>query len=80
MIASIGAIVNHSGSRDVVVYPSILACGFTPRAFTFSADSTRVATGGYDGKIRLFGVAQGELIRTFDSVPLTLPPAATAQQ
>ncbi len=48
-------------------------------ALAFSADSTRVATGGYDGKIRLFGVAKGELIRTFDSVPLTPPPATALQ-
>ena len=42
-MASIGATVNHIGSRDAVEYPTILASGLIPLVFAFSADISTTA-------------------------------------
>ena len=38
---------------------------------TFSPDGKRVATGGFDGTVRLFETATGKLIKSFPAAPLT---------
>ena len=39
-------------------------------AVAFTPDAGQVATAGLDGKVRLFDVKTGELVRSFDPVPL----------
>ena len=40
-------------------------------SLAFQASSQMLAVGGYDGRIRIFDAATGDLLRAFDSVPLT---------
>ena len=39
-------------------------------AIAFSGDGTRIATGGYDGRIRFYNAANGEWVQDFASVAI----------
>jgi WD40 repeat protein len=47
-------------------------------AIAFSPDGTRLFTGGYDGRIRVFDMKKGELIKTFAPTPLKEGAVAVA--
>ena len=43
---------------------------------TFSPDSKQLATGGFDGQIRLYNLPKGELAKAFTPVPLAIKRAS----
>jgi WD40 repeat protein len=40
-------------------------------AIAFHPNGQQIATGGYDGQVRIFNAHTGELVKTFVPVPLT---------
>lgn len=47
-------------------------------AVAFSADSTRVAVGGFDGTVRIYEVPSGKMIKAFLPVPITKRSASAS--
>jgi WD40 repeat protein len=48
-------------------------------AIAFAPDSTRVATGGYDGIVRFFEIPSGKLKAAFVPVPLSTAPQTASR-
>ena len=60
----------------------ITSCKAAPGiyALAFSPDSSRLATGGFDGHVRICNAATGESIRDFIPVPIMSAPGSTERQ
>jgi WD40 repeat protein len=65
-------VYNKEGNRKAIL-PGHGGPVFT---VAFSPDATRVVTAGYDGKVRVFEVEKGKLLREFVPVPVADSPKA----
>ena len=45
----------------------------------WSPDGSRIATGGFDGQVRLFDAKSGNLVKQFVPVPITAPTATASK-